>query len=198
MKCKIIGKNVAVTDSIKSAIEEKLRRMDKYFIINEDITANVLIRTYKTKQKIEITIFTKMMDFRVEVSEDDLYAAIDLAVDKLEGQMRKLKTKLDRRHKESLGEAIAFENIQNEEDDENDEIVRVKEVYLEPMDLDEAVTRMENLGHNFFLYLDKEDNVVSVLYRRDDGGYGVIQGKRYKNNDLSSEGLFIWNEKEGK
>ena len=116
MKCKIIGKNVAVTDSIKSAIEEKLRRMDKYFIINEDITANVLIRTYKTKQKIEITIFTKMMDFRVEVSEDDLYAAIDLAVDKLEGQMRKLKTKLDRRHKESLGEAIAFENIQNEED----------------------------------------------------------------------------------
>ena len=178
MKCKIIGKNVAVTDSIKSAIEEKLRRMDKYFIINEEITANVLIRTYKTKQKIEITIFTKMMDFRVEVSEDDLYAAIDLAVDKLEGQMRKLKTKLDRRHKESLGEAIAFENIQNEEDDENDEIVRVKEVYLEPMDLDEAVTRMENLGHNFFLYLDKEDNVVSVLYRRDDGGYGVIQGKR--------------------
>ena len=128
--------------------------------------------------KIEITIFTKMMDFRVEVSEDDLFAAIDLAVDKLEGQMRKLKTKLDRRHKESLGEAIAFENIQNEEDDENDEIVRVKEVYLEPMDLDEAVTRMENLGHNFFLYLDKEDNVVSVLYRRDDGGYGVIQGKR--------------------
>ena len=103
MKCKIIGKNVAVTDSIKAAIEEKLRRMDKYFIINEDITANVLIRTYKTKQKIEITIFTKMMDFRVEVSEDDLYAAIYLAVNKLEDQMIKLKNKLNRRHKESLG-----------------------------------------------------------------------------------------------
>ena len=178
MKCQITGKNITVTDSIRYAIESKLAKMDKYFVINEEVEAKVLIRTYKDAQKIEITIFTKMMDFRVEVSEDDLYAAIDLAVDKLEGQMRKLKTKLDRRHKESLGEAIAFENIQNEEDDENDEIVRVKEVYLEPMDLDEAVTRMENLGHNFFLYLDKEDNVVSVLYRRDDGGYGVIQGKR--------------------
>lgn len=179
MKCKIIGKNVTVTDSIRAAIESKLQRMDKYFIINEDVQANVLIRTYREKQKIEITIFTKMMDFRVEVSCEDLYAAIDLAIDKLEGQMRKLKTKLDRRHKESLGKAIAFENIESDEEiEENDEIVRVKEIFLEPMDIEEAATRMENLGHNFYLFLDKEDNCVSVLYHREDGGYGVIQGKR--------------------
>ena len=91
--------------------------------------------------------------------------------------MRKLKTKLCRRHKESLGESIAFENIDNEEDNENDEMVRVKVVYLEPMDIEEAITRMEALGHNFFLYRDSEDDMTSVVYKRYDGGYGVIQAR---------------------
>lgn len=103
MRCQIVGKNIVVTDAMKMAIEEKLSRMDKYFIINDEVVAKVLVRTYKTAQKVEITIHTKMMDFRVEVSENDFYNALDGAIDKLEGQMRKLKTKLCRRHKESLG-----------------------------------------------------------------------------------------------
>ena len=177
MKSQIIGKNIVVTDSIRAAVESKLSRMEKYFIINEEVEAKVLVRTYKTAQKVEITIHTKMMDFRVEVMHDDLYAAIDLAIDKLEGQMRKLKTRLDRSHKMSLGESINFDNFENEEDDANAEMVRVKEVYLEPMDLNEAIIRLENLGHNFYLFKDKEDNCVSVLYKRYDGGYGIIQGK---------------------
>ena len=111
MKLQIIGKNIVVTDSIRAAVESKLSRMEKYFIINEDVTAKVLVRTYKTAQKVEVTINTKMMDFRVEVMHDDLYAAIDLAIDKLEGQMRKLKTRLDRSHKMSLGESINFESL---------------------------------------------------------------------------------------
>lgn len=177
MRCQIVGKNIVVTEAMRKAIEEKLAKMDKYFIINDEVIAKVLVRTYKTAQKIEVTIYTKMMDFRVEVSDADLYAAVDLAIDKLEGQMRKLKTKLCRRHKESLGESIAFENIDNEEDNENDEMVRVKEVYLEPMDIEEAITRMEALGHNFFLYRDSEDDMTSVVYKRYDGGYGVIQAR---------------------
>ena len=175
MKCQITGKNIVVTDAIRNAIETKLRRMDKYFVINEDVEAKVLIRTYKNAQKIEITIFTKMMDFRVEVKDDDLYAAVDLAIDKLEGQMRKLKTKLDRRHRESWGRAIAFENFISEQDDSNDEVVRVKELDLSPMDMEEAITKMEALDHSFFVYLDSEDEKVSVLYRREDGNYGVLQ-----------------------
>lgn len=177
MRCQIVGKNIVVTEAMRKAIEEKLAKMDKYFIINDEVIAKVLVRTYKTAQKIEVTIHTKMMDFRVEVSDADLYAAVDLAIDKLEGQMRKLKTKLCRRHKESLGESISFENIDNEEDNENDEMVRVKEVYLEPMDIEEAITRMEALGHNFFLYRDSEDDMTSVVYKRYDGGYGVIQSR---------------------
>ncbi|MBE6132846.1 MAG: ribosome-associated translation inhibitor RaiA [Erysipelotrichaceae bacterium] len=177
MRCQIVGKNIAITDAMKRKVEEKLSKMDKYFVINEDVVAKVLARTYKTMQKVEITINTKMMDFRVEVTAKDFYEAVDLALDKLEGQMRKLKTKLCRRHKESLGESIAFENIINEEDDENDEMVRVKEVYLKPMDIEEAITRMEALGHSFFLYRDVDDDLISVVYKRFDGGYGVIQGR---------------------
>lgn len=177
MRCQVVGKNVVITDAMKKAVDEKLSRMDKYFVITDDVVAKVLARTYKTSQKVEITIHTKMMDFRVEVQADDFYSALDSAIDKLEGQMRKLKTKLCRRHKESLGESIAFENIVNEDDDENDEMVRVKEVYLEPMDIEEAITRMEALGHSFFLYKDSEDDMVSVVYKRYDGGYGVIQAR---------------------
>ena len=177
MRCQIVGKNIVVTEAMKKAVEEKLSKMDKYFVINDDVVAKVLARTYKTAQKVEITIHTKMMDFRVEVSANDFYAAVDLAIDKLEGQMRKLKTKLCRRHKESLGESIAFDNFEMEEDDENDEMVRTKEVYLDPMDIDEAITRMEALGHTFFLYKDVEDEMISVVYKRFDGGYGVIQAR---------------------
>ena len=177
MRCQIVGKNIIITDAMKKAVEEKLSKMDKYFIITDDVVAKVLARTYKTTQKVEITINTKMMDFRVEVSSDDFYNAVDLALDKLEGQMRKLKTKLYKRNKEGIGEAIAFENFIADEEDDNDQMVRTKEVYLSPMDLEEAITRMEALGHSFFLYKDKEDNLVSVVYKRYDGGYGVIQGK---------------------
>ena len=175
MKCQITGKNITVTDSIRYAIESKLAKMDKYFVINEEVEAKVLIRTYKDAQKIEITIFTKMMDFRVEVKDADLYAAVDIAVDKLEGQMRKLKTRLDRRHRENLGRAIAFENFEAETPSDNDEVVRVKDLELQPMELDVAITKMEALGHSFFIYLDSEDEKVSVVYRREDGGYGVLQ-----------------------
>ena len=76
-----------------------------------------------------------------------------------------------------MGESIAFENFEHEQDDTNDEMVRVKEVFLNPMDIEEAITRMEALGHNFFLYKDIEDDMTSVVYKRVDGGYGVIQAR---------------------
>lgn len=178
MKYQIIGKNIEVTDGIKEALLKKMSRMDKYFVIDDDVTCRAVVRTYKTGQKVEITIFTKMMDFRAEVVDDDLYAAFDLAIDKLEGQMRKLKTRLDRRNRDGLGKSIAFENFDAEqEDEENDEVIRTKSYMLTPMSVDEAITRMEALGHNFFMYLDEEDQMISVLYRRADGGLGIIQAE---------------------
>lgn len=177
MKYQIIGKNIDVTDSIRADIEKKLSRMDKYFTSPDEVTCRAVVRSYNVGAKVEITIFTKEMDFRAEVRDNDLYAAVDFAVDKLEGQMRKLKTRMDKtKESESLGKALAFENFMQDELD-NDEVVRTKSIYLEPMSLDEAITRMEALGHSFFLYLDDEDEEISVAYKRLDGGYGVIQAE---------------------
>ncbi len=177
MKYQIIGKNIDVTPAIRQDIEKKLGRMDKYFVINDDVLCRAVVRSYTVGAKVEITIFTKPMTFRTEVKDNDLYAAVDLAIDKLEGQMRKLKTRMDRtKEADSLGKAIAYENFEAEErEEEKDEIVRTKSIYLDPMSVDEAITRMEALGHDFFVYLDEDDDQVSVAYRRLDGGYGVIE-----------------------
>lgn len=178
MKYQIIGKNIVVTESIKNVVLEKLQRMEKYFVINEDVTCRVVVRSYKVGAKVEITIPTSQMDFRAEVTNADLYAAVDLAIDKLEGQMRKLKTRMDRSNgRMSLGKALAFEYLDNMEDvsDEEDEIVRTKTRHLDPMTVEEAVARMEAIDHPFFLYLDEEDDKISVVYKREDGGYGIFQ-----------------------
>ena len=181
MKYQIIGKNIEVTEGIREAVENKLSRMDKYFLLNDDVTCRVVVRSYKVGTKIEVTIFTPQMDLRAEVSNPDLYAGIDLAIDKLEGQMRKINTRMDRSRggKISLGKAISLENIDAlpVEDEEEETVVRTKSIYLEPMSLDEAITRMEAIDHPFFIYLDEEDDKISVCYTREDGGYGVIQAE---------------------
>lgn len=175
MKYQIIGKNIEVTDSIRFEVEKKLSRMDKYFVINDEVLARAVVRSYTVGAKVEITIFTKEMTFRAEVRNNDLYAAVDLAIDKLEGQMRKLKTRMDRSSKsESLGKALVLESLEAEEL-EYDEVVRTKSIYLDPMDLDDAINKMEALGHSFFIYLDSDDYKVCVAYKRLDGGYGVIE-----------------------
>ena len=179
MKYQIVGKNIEITQGISDAIQKKMGRMDKYFLINEDVECRAVCSTHIGVQKVEITIFLPRIKLRAEVENEDLYCAIDSAIDKLEGQMRKLKTRMDRSNaKTSLGRAIDFDNFEGEANkDEEDVIVRTKSYYLEPMTIEEAVTRMEALGHAFFLYLDEEDDRISVCYIRNDGGYGVIQAE---------------------
>lgn len=180
MKYQIVGKNIVVTDAIRNALQKKLSRMDKYFIISDEIDCRAVVSKQRAMAKVEVTIFTKHLDFRSEEKDPDLYAAFDKAIDALQQQMRKLKTRLSRKHKLSLGEAIAFENFDAAAEEQNpdaDKVVRMKSIYLEPMSLDDAITRMEALGHKFFLYLDMEDNLISLLYMRNDGGFGIIQSE---------------------
>lgn len=179
MKYQIVGKNITITPAISAAVMKKLGRMDKYFNPNDEVLCRAVARTYRSGAKLEVTIFTKEMTFRAEVKNEDLYAAVDLAIDKLEGEMRKLKTKLQKKYgHESLSESIILENIKDEEiAEENAQVVRTKSYELQPMEMEEAITRMEALGHNFFLYLDAEDERISVLYKREDGGYGIIQAE---------------------
>ena len=177
MKYQIVGKNTTITDSIRAAIEKKLSRMDKFFVDGDNVLCRAVVVTYKVGAKVEITIFTKEMDFRTELRANDFYDSVDTAIDKLEDQMRRLKTRFGKKKSgTSLGRSIAFENLEAEEAaEEDDEVVRTKSIYLDPMTLDDAITRMEALGHSFFVYLDEEDDQVSVAYKRLDGGYGVIQ-----------------------
>jgi putative sigma-54 modulation protein len=176
MKYQIIGKNITVTDAIRDAIEKKLTRLEKFFVITDDVMCRSVVRTYPAGTKVEVTIFTPMVNVRSEVKHEDLYAAIDLSVDKLESQLIKLKSRIKNYNQPSLGQSINLESILNEASKEKlTEIVRTKSIVLNPMTIEEAVTRMEALGHSFFLYLDIEDNKLGVLYRRDDKGYGLIQ-----------------------
>lgn len=179
MKYQIIGKNIEVTEGISNALQSKLAKMDRYFLIKEDVECRCVVSAHKTIQKVEVTIFLPQMPLRAEVENQDLYAAIDLVVDKLRDQMRRIKTRMDRsNNKLSLGKAIDFDQVEDEErKEEQDVIVRAKSYYLQAMSIEEAITRMEALGHPFFMYLDEEDDRISTVYVRNDGGYGVIQAE---------------------
>lgn len=178
MKYQIIGKNVSVSEQTATLIKDKLVKVEKY-INEDDVECRCLLSTHHDLIKAEITIYLPLMTIRAEVEDKELKSAIDFAIDKLKGQLRKLKTRM---HKEdsriSLGRALDLEAIEEEEaTEEKDVLVRAKSYYLNSMPIDEAITRMDALGHDFFLYLDKEDDRVSVVYRRKDGGYGVIQAE---------------------
>ena len=176
MKVQIYGKNITVTPAIAEKIEKKLNHLEKYFIIDENVVANVVVRVYPNKQKIEVTIPTKFAVLRAEVVQDDLYAAIDLAIDKLEDQILRQKTRLTRKYKDKLAYAfIEEEEIEEEFDDTDNELVRTKSLVPDTMELDEAIMRMEMLNHSFFIYRDDETKEIAVVYKRHDGGYGLIE-----------------------
>ena len=175
MKVQIYGKNITVTPAIAEKIEKKLNHLEKYFMIDENVIANVVVRVYPNKQKIEVTIPTKYAVLRTEVVHDDLYAAIDLAIDKLEDQIRRQKTRLTRKHKEKLAYAFIEEAEVLDNGDEEDELVKTKSIVADTMELDEAIMRMEMLNHNFFIYRDDETKEIAVVYKRHDDGYGLIE-----------------------
>lgn len=176
MKIEIVGKNITVTDAIRARIEQKLGFLEKYFLIDEETSARVVVRVYPNNQKIEVTIPTKMAILRTEVVHEDLYAAIDLAIDKLEDQIRRQKTRLSRKHKEKLALSFLQEEINEDEgNNKKDVIVRTKTIEAEIMDLEEAIMRMEMLNHSFFIFTDSETDKISVVYKRNDGGYGCIE-----------------------
>ena len=173
MKFEIVGKNVSITEGMRQKIEKKLSFLDKYLLIDPETRARVVVRTYPLTQKIEVTIPTKVGILRTEVEHEDLYAAIDLAIDKLEDQVRRQKTRLSRRHREKL--ALSFVEQDNVKLDQGDIAVRTKTVKAQRMDLEEAIMRMEMLGHSFFIYTDDETDGIAVVDKRNSGGYGLLE-----------------------
>ena len=174
MKISVRGKNIAITEGIETKVIDKLSKLDKYFIVSDEVDAKVLVRTYPYGQKIEVTIPTEYVLLRAEVVDDDLYNAIDIVVDKLEGQIRKYKTRLSRKLKDNK-HSLDLSSVEPLEEEEEDVLVKVKSIHPKPMDMEEAIMQMELIGHSFFVYRDMETDSISVVYRRRDGDYGLIE-----------------------
>ncbi|CAM4176749.1 ribosome-associated translation inhibitor RaiA [Erysipelothrix inopinata] len=170
----IHGKNVEITEAMQAAVEDKLDFLNKYFEIDDTWRANVVVNVYPEGVKVEVTVNSKIGALRAEVQHEDFYAALDKVVHKLEDQIRRHKTKLSRKNRESL--SAAFINMIEENDQEEEaKIVRTKTIDAQVMNLNDAILQMEMLGHSFFIYTDDETNGVAVVYKRHDGDYGLLE-----------------------
>ena len=170
MKIIVTGKNINVSDKIQTAIDKKFEKLGKYFA--DDIKANVVIHPEKAKVKMEATIVTKGTIFRAEDVSQDIFDCIDIVADKLQSQMTKYKGKMLKRNKSN--ESVRFEMIPEIEEKEEGKLVKTKRFELTPMTIDEAILQMELLQHTFFVFLNIETDSVSVVYKREDNDYGVL------------------------
>lgn len=177
MKLNIRGDKVVITEAIKSHIEEKIGKLDKYFENPNNLTANVLVKVQGINQIVEVTIPTKQFILRGEVRDKDLYAAVDLVSDKLERQIRKNKTRIKRNNKKTpiLDFIMEFEATETEQDETK--VVKRKKIEMKPMNEEEAILQMNLLDHPFYIFKDADTNEVAVVYRRQDDDYGIIEVK---------------------
>ncbi|KRK99912.1 ribosome-associated protein Y (PSrp-1) [Secundilactobacillus odoratitofui DSM 19909 = JCM 15043] len=175
----IRGENIEVTQAIRDYVQKRISKLEKYFEQSVDSTAHVNLKVYQNKDsKVEVTIPLPYLTLRAEETSPDLYASIDLVTDKLERQIRKYKTKINRKSREKGFKNFEFtpETAEPAKDEESKlEVVRTKRVSLKPMDNEEAILQMDMLGHDFFIYEDAESEGVNIVYRRNDGRYGLIE-----------------------
>ena len=172
MKYTYTGKGMEVTESLKARVEKKLGKFERYF--RDEPEATVRFKQQKGARNIvEITVSTGGVIMRAEESSNDMYLSIDHAVDKLESQIRRHRTKLEKRiHAAELEPAYEEAPVYEEA---TYDVVRTKKFAVKPMSVEDAIAQMELLGHDFFLFLNEEVNVMCVLYRRADGTYGLLQ-----------------------
>ncbi|MFV0289246.1 MAG: ribosome hibernation-promoting factor, HPF/YfiA family [Mycoplasmatales bacterium] len=173
MKVRIIGKNIEVTEAIKNAVEEQLQILDKYFV-DKELQADVVVRTYKVGQKIEITVnMDKDHTLRQEEVQDDLYDAITLAVKKMERQVRKFKNRLVEfnNKKEIIGMFLEQDIVED-----IPKITKRKQLDDNKLMTEaEAILQFELVGHDFFIFEDANTEITKVLYKRKDQEYGIIE-----------------------
>lgn len=181
IKFSIRGENIEVTDALRSYVENKLAKIEKYFNEDQTLDTRVNLKVYREKSsKVEVTILVDVVVLRAEDVSQDMYGSIDLVVDKIERQIRKNKTKIAKKHREKVPAGQVFTDEFEAEAIEQvpeTKVVRTKHVSLKPMDVEEAILQMELLGHDFFIYTDAEDATTNVLYRREDGELGLIEAK---------------------
>ena len=186
MSITVAGRKMPVTDALRQYAEEKIGSSMKVMDI-DPLVAEVVLYVEKNPANprpacCEVTLRTKGHIIRVEECEEDMYAAIDVAAAKVVRQLRKYKTKVIDRKLRAVDETIRTEPVPTKDLDQlmeelaaDEEVVRVKEIEFEPLTEEEALVKIDLLGHDFFSYTDRDTNMVNVLYRRDDGGYGLLK-----------------------
>jgi putative sigma-54 modulation protein len=184
MHLELRGKNIDLTPAISDYVTRKLGKLDRYF---GEIEAQVALSVEKGRHIVEVTIPIDGLLLRGEESSASLYASVDLVLDKLERQIHKYKTRVNRRMRrdDSATPPQAARGIETvpggagvgagrDESDEEFQVVRLKRFPFKPMTVDEAILQMNLLGHDFFVFVDADDEQVGVVYRRRDGSYGLI------------------------
>ncbi|MBM7624153.1 ribosome hibernation-promoting factor, HPF/YfiA family [Sporohalobacter salinus] len=178
MKFIIRGKNIEVTDALKQYTEEKIGKIEKYFD-DLPIEARISLEVEKERHIVEVTVYIDGLIIRGEEVTGDMYASIDGVIEKLERQIHKYKTRINRKIKEERRELkadLAEVNLLDEdEEDDEPEIVRTKRFAMKPMNVEEAVMQMELLDHDFFVFLNSASEEVNVVYKRNAGDYGLIE-----------------------
>ncbi|MFV4980512.1 ribosome hibernation-promoting factor, HPF/YfiA family [Lactobacillus delbrueckii] len=181
LKYNVRGENIEVTEALRDYVEKRLTKLEKYFDLSQDVIAHVNLKVYRDHSaKVEVTIPLPYLVLRAEETTDDMYRSIDFVSEKLERQIRKYKTRVNRKSREKgVEEFFIPEETPVEEEKEEKapmfKIVRNKRVNLKPMDPEEAILQMDMLEHDFFVFQDAETNGTSVVYRRNDGSYGLIE-----------------------
>ncbi len=176
MKFNIIGRRYDVTDKIKDYVEKKLGKLDKFF--REESEARVVIGTIKDNDYIEATIYAGGMMYRAEASDKEILAAIDKIVDVIERQIRKNKTRLEKKIKRDAtldNMLISGAPYTEGEETKEFEIVKTKRFVVKPMNAEEAILQMNLLGHTFFVFKNQDTDEMNVVYKRKDGKYAIIE-----------------------
>lgn len=172
MKFVIIGRNIEVTPGLKSAVEDKIGKLEKYFTPETEV--HVALSVEKERQKIEVTIPVKGSIIRSEQVSNDMYVSIDLVEEIIERQLKKYKNKIVDKHQAATSFSKMYVENDYVEDDEV-KIVRTKRFDIKPMYPEDACIQMELLGHNFFVFINAETNQVNVVYKRKGDTYGLIE-----------------------
>ena len=172
MNLVVSGKNIDVTEGLRSSVEEKIGKLERYF--NDSTEVHVTLSTEKNRQKIEVTIPMPGTIIRAEETSTDMYVSIDLVEEVIERQLRKYKNKLIDKEQNQAQLSRTFID-EDAYDEEEIEIIRSKRFAMKPMDPEEACVQMELLGHNFFVFRNSQTEEVNVVYKRKGNTYGLIE-----------------------
>ena len=173
MKLTVRGKNLEVTAALREYIEKRVDKLSRYF--ETPVTVQVVLSVEKEERKVEVTCFVESVVLRGVENHLDMYAAIDLVVDKIVRQIHKHKTRLAKRFRKETGFHVDVTSVEAIPEEKELEVVRRKNFTVRPMSVEEAILQMNLLEHDFFMFFNEDTEIMNVVYRRHDGKYGLLE-----------------------